>query len=73
MQDKPSAEILLETVSDFLLKEILSFIKDNEELYYKTLVSWNTLQILSREWKLSEKLLDEELQRLVSYFHNEEE
>lgn len=73
MQDKPSASILLEAVSDFLLKEILPFVKDNEELSYKTLVSWNTLQILSREWKLSEKLLDEELQRLVGYFHKEED
>ncbi len=72
MQDKPNFEELLEAVGEFLIKEILPIIKEDEELSYKTLVSWNTLQILAREWKLAEKLMEEDIQRLEKYLQKEE-
>lgn len=71
MQDKPNLDELLEAVSEFLMKEIFPLVKDNEELSYKTLVSWNTLQILAREWKLAEELMNEDISRLANYLQKE--
>ncbi len=49
MQDKPSAEELLEAVQEFLMKDILPIVKDQDFIAYKTLVSWNMLGIIVRE------------------------
>jgi hypothetical protein len=72
MQDRPSANILLEAIADFLIKEILPITKDNDLLSYKTLVSWNMLEIISRELKYGEKFLTAELERLSSYLNKED-
>jgi hypothetical protein len=64
MQDRPSAQILLEAIQDLIIKEILPEIKNNEALSYKTLVSWNMLGIISREIKLGENFLNKEIQEI---------
>lgn len=64
MQDRPSAQILLEAIQDLIIKEILPEIKNNEALSYKTLVSWNMLRIISREIKLGENFLNKEIQEI---------
>ncbi len=72
MQDKPSANVLLEAIADFLIEEILPITKDKNLLSYKTLISWNMLEIISRELKYGEKFLTAELERLSSYLNKED-
>jgi hypothetical protein len=67
MQDRPSANILLEAIQDFLIKEILPAVKENDALSYKTLVSWNMLSVVSREFKNGEITLDKEISRLQEH------
>lgn len=64
MQYRPDASDLCDAIADYLLKEVLPVVKENDELAYKTLVSWNMLGILSRELKDEEPLIDQELGRL---------
>ncbi len=67
MQDRPDAGILLDAIQDFLIKEVMPFVKENDALSYKTLVSWNMLGVVSRELKYGEQKLNEEIVRLSSY------
>ncbi|MCB1177158.1 MAG: hypothetical protein KDK36_06215 [Leptospiraceae bacterium] len=67
MQDRPDAGNLLEAIQDFLMKEVMPAVKSNDLLSYKTLVSWNMLGVISREIKLGEVYLNEELKRLKEY------
>jgi hypothetical protein len=67
MQDRPDAGILLDAIQDFLIKEVMPFVKENDALSYKTLVSWNMLGVVSRELKYGEHKLNEEIVRLSSY------
>ena len=67
MQDRPDASILLDAIQDFLIKEVMPFVKENDALSYKTLVSWNMLGVVSRELKYGEQKLNEEITRLSSY------
>ncbi len=67
MQDRPDAGILLDAIQDFLIKEVMPFVKENDALSYKTLVSWNMLGVVSRELKFGEHKLNEEIVRLSSY------
>lgn len=66
MQDRPDAVSLLEAIQDLLMKEIMPAIKENEALSYKTLVSWNMLGVIGREFKQGEVLLDKEAERVLS-------
>ncbi|EMY24304.1 hypothetical protein LEP1GSC115_2788 [Leptospira interrogans serovar Australis str. 200703203] len=65
MQDKPTSTDLIESIQDFLMKEVLPQFKDRDLLSYKTLVSWNMLGVVSREIRSGEELLDRELDRLA--------
>ena len=67
MQDRPDAGILLDAIQDFLIKEVMPFVKESDALSYKTLVSWNMLGVVSRELKFGEHKLNEEIIRLSSY------
>ena len=67
MQDRPDAGILLDAIQDFLIKEVMPFVKENDALSYKTLVSWNMLGVVSRELKYGEQKLNEEINRLSAY------
>jgi hypothetical protein len=67
MQDRPDAGTLLDAIQDFLIKEVMPFVKENDALSYKTLVSWNMLGVVSRELKYGEQKLNEEITRLSSY------
>jgi len=58
MQYRPEHTDLLEAIQEFLLKEVLPFVKDNDALAYKTLVSWNMLGVVSRELKNGRTLLE---------------
>ena len=49
MQYKPENQDLLEAIAEFLRKDILTLVKDNDELAYKTLVSWNMLNVVIRD------------------------
>jgi len=68
MQDRPDAPALLEAIGDFLMKEVLPAVKDSDSLSYKTLVSWNMLGVIAREFKDGERLLGDELHRLLMHF-----
>jgi hypothetical protein len=72
MQDRPNIPILLEAISDFLLKEVLPLTKENEALAYKTLVSWNMLGVISRELKNNESFLNAELERLAKFLEKKD-
>ncbi len=61
MQDNPKVEDLLEAIQDFLMKELLPQIRDNDSLSYKALVSWNMLGVISREIKLEEEIINREI------------
>jgi hypothetical protein len=58
MQDRPDAGELLSAIQDFLLKEILPLVKEEQALAFKTLVSWNMLGVIEREWQKGEELSD---------------
>ena len=47
MQDRPDSTILLEAIQDFLMKDIMPFVKESDILCYKTLVSWNMLGVIN--------------------------
>lgn len=64
MQYKPEAQELLEAIAEFLKKDILNFTKENMDLSYKTLVSWNMLTILIRELEKEEEFLIKEIEEL---------
>jgi Domain of unknown function (DUF6285) len=72
MQDRPDAISLLEAIQDFLIKDLLPHLKNEELLSYKALVSWNMLGVISREIKLGEASLDEEIARLKGFLQNKE-
>ncbi|EMO75353.1 hypothetical protein LEP1GSC127_1325 [Leptospira kirschneri str. 200801925] len=71
MQDKPTSTDLIESIQDFLMKEVLPQFKDKDLLSYKTLVSWNMLGVVSREIRSGEELLDRELNRLVKLLNKD--
>lgn len=64
MQYRPEHTDLIDAIQEFLLKEILPFVKDNDALAYKTLVSWNMLGVVSRELKHGRPLLEQDVQLL---------
>ncbi len=72
MQDNPRAPELLEAIGDFLMKEIMPFVKDEEALAYKTLVSWNMLGVVSREFREGESSARAEYGRLAKLLGREE-
>ncbi|MCB1192417.1 MAG: hypothetical protein H7A23_10435 [Leptospiraceae bacterium] len=71
MQDRPDAVNLLETIQDLLIKDIMPAVKENDFLSYRALVSWNMLGVVAREFKLGEKYLNLELERLSKYLGEE--
>lgn len=58
MQYRPQNNELIDAIQEFLLKEVLPFVKENDALAYKTLVSWNMLGVVSRELKNGRPLLE---------------
>lgn len=64
MQYKPSNQDLLEAIAEFLRKDILNLVKENEELSYKTLISWNMLNVVIRDLEREEEKLIQEIERL---------
>jgi len=54
MQYKPENQDLIEAIAEFLRKDILTLVKDNDELAYKTLVSWNMLNVVIRDLEKEE-------------------
>jgi len=68
MQDQPTATQLLEAIADFLLKEVLPVVQEDEALAYKTLVSWNMLGVVGREIRQGRLLLEQEKNRLAEFF-----
>lgn len=68
MQDRPRAQDLLDAIADYLLKEVLPAVRENDALAYKALVSWNMLGVVSRELKEGETHLNAELERLSKRF-----
>jgi len=68
MQDQPTATQLLEAIADFLLKEVLPIVQEDEALAYKTLVSWNMLGVVGREIRQGRLLLEQEKDRLAVFF-----
>jgi hypothetical protein len=71
MQDRPDANHLLEAIQDFLIKEIMPVVKHSDLLSYKTLVSWNMLGVISRELRLGEVYLNQELKRLKEFLKSD--
>jgi len=49
MQYRPDAKDLILAIQEFLLKDLIPKLEDEDLLSYKTLVSWNMLGVLSRE------------------------
>ncbi|WCL49737.1 DUF6285 domain-containing protein [Leptospira sp. GIMC2001] len=70
MQDRPNANELLEAIQDFLIKEIMPKVKEDDSLSFKTLISWNMLGVISREIKNEEPNLLEEFTSLVKILGN---
>jgi hypothetical protein len=66
MQYRPDAKEILSTIQDLLIKEILPKLEDDELLSYKTLVSWNMLGVISREFEKDEDLFLAEFESLQS-------
>ena len=56
---------LLDAIQDFLIKEVLPAVKDNDAVAYKTLVSWNMLGVVSRELKNGRTLLEQDTAALA--------
>lgn len=61
MQYRPEHIDLIDAIQEFLIKEVLPFVKDQDALAYKTLVSWNMLGVVSRELRHGRALLEEDL------------
>ena len=66
MQDRPEAPDLLDAIAELMIKEVLPLVQKHgdDALAFKTLVSWNMLGVVAREWRQSESGLNEELERL---------
>lgn len=64
MQYKPTNQDLLEAIAEFLRKEILNYVKDDEDLSYKTLVSWNMLNVIARDIEKEEEILIKEIEEI---------
>lgn len=60
MQYRPEHTDLLEAIQEFLIKEVLPFVKEEDALAYKTLISWNMLGVVGRELKNSRPLLEQD-------------
>ena len=58
MQYRPDNVDIIEAIQDFLKKEMLPYLKDDEMLSYKALVSWNMLGGIARELRHGRKLLE---------------
>ncbi|TGL08155.1 hypothetical protein [Leptospira bouyouniensis] len=54
MQYRPETKELLSAIQDFMMKELLPKLEDDDLLSYKTLVSWNMLGVIAREFENSE-------------------
>jgi hypothetical protein len=67
MQDRPTIQELIEAIQEFLLKDLLPELKSNDSLSYKTLVSWNMLGVISREFKTDSKKLEREKELLINF------
>jgi len=65
MQYRPQNNDLIDAIQEFLLKEVLPFVTDNDALAYKTLVSWNMLGVVSRELKNGRLLLEADVALLA--------
>lgn len=65
MQYRPEHTDLIDAIQDFLIKEVLPYVKDQDALAYKTLVSWNMLGVVSRELKNGRALLERDVQLLA--------
>lgn len=66
MQYRPEHTDLLEAIQEFLIKEVLPFVKEEDALAYKTLVSWNMLGVVARELKNGRPLLEQDAALLAS-------
>ncbi len=66
MQYRPEHTDLIDAIQEFLIKEVLPFVKEQDALAYKTLVSWNMLGVVSRELKNGRPLLEEDARLLAS-------
>lgn len=64
MQDRPTANELLEAVREFLVTDVLPGLQDSRTRF-RTLVAMNALSILEREFVREEELLRAEQERLV--------
>lgn len=65
MQYRPEHTDLIDAIQEFLIKEVLPHVKDNDMVAYKTLVSWNMLGVVSRELKAGRPLLEQDAIRLA--------
>ena len=65
MQYRPEHTDLLDAIQEFLIKEVLPAVKDNDAVAYKTLVSWNMLGVVSRELKNGRTLLEQDTAALA--------
>ena len=54
MQYRPDAKELLSAIQDFMMKELLPKLEGDDILSYKTLVSWNMLGVIAREFESNE-------------------
>jgi hypothetical protein len=66
MQYRPEHTDLIDAIQEFLIKEVLPFVKEQDALAYKTLVSWNMLGVVSRELKNGRPLLEEDARLLAN-------
>jgi len=65
MQYRPEHTDLIDAIQEFLIKEVLPAVKDNDAVAYKTLVSWNMLGVVSRELKNGRTLLEQDTAALA--------
>ena len=66
MQYRPEHTDLIDEIQEFLIKEVLPFVKEQDVLAYKTLVSWNMLGVVSRELKNGRPLLEQDTDSLAA-------
>lgn len=66
MQYRPEHTDLIDAIQEFLIKEVLPFVKEQDALAYKTLVSWNMLGVVSRELKNGRPLLEQDAASLAT-------
>ncbi len=65
MQYRPEHTDLIDAIQEFLIKEVLPAVKDNDAVAYKTFVSWNMLGVVSRELKNGRTLLEQDVAALA--------